>query len=39
MRLIKYNLLTLLISYLFRHQGAILREYFRSDKYQPNTLI
>ena len=25
--------------YMFRHWGAILREFFRSKKYKPNTLI
>ena len=37
--LIKYNSWQILISYMFRHQCAILRESFISKQYKPNTLI
>jgi len=38
MQLIKYNLLQILISYTFRYRGTILRGYFRTKQYKPNTL-
>jgi hypothetical protein len=31
--------MTILISYMFRYRGDILREYFRLEEYKPNTLI
>jgi len=39
MYLIKYSLREVLIAYMFRHRGAILRDSFRSEEYKPNRLI
>jgi len=39
MHLIKHNLWQLLISYMFWYWGAILRESFRSNDYNPNKLL